>query len=129
MDDHRFEHVELQVALTGGKANGDIVAQYLAGQHRQRFALGRVDLARHDRTARFIGRQPDFGEAGARAGTQQAQIVGDFHQRHGEGFQRAGQRGQRLMTGQRGKLVRRGDKRQTGEGGQFCGDGLTKAVG
>jgi hypothetical protein len=41
------------------KADGDVVAQHLAGQHRQRFALGRVDLAGHDRAARFVGRQFD----------------------------------------------------------------------
>ncbi|MNC73247.1 hypothetical protein D3C75_1244110 [compost metagenome] len=34
MDDHRFEHIQLQMPLAGGKADGRVVAQHLAGQHR-----------------------------------------------------------------------------------------------
>ena len=65
VDDHRLEHVELQVALAGGEGNRAVVAHDLAGQHRQRLALGRVDLAGHDRAARLVGRQLHLGEAGA----------------------------------------------------------------
>ena len=94
VDDHRLEHVELQVALAGGEGDGGVVAQHLAGEHRQRLALGRVDLAGHDRTAWLIGRQAHFGQTGAWPGAQQAQVVGDLHQGHGQGLQGAGQAGQ-----------------------------------
>ena len=129
VDDHRFEHVQLQMPLTRGETDGDVIAQHLTGQHRQGFALGRVDLAGHDRAPRFVGRQFHLGQSGTWPGTQQAQVVGDFHQRHGEGFQRAGQRGQRLVAGQRGEFVGRGDERQAGKRGQLCCDGLTETVG
>lgn len=65
VDDHRLEHVELQMALAGGEGNRAVVAHDLAGQHRQRLALGRVDLAGHDRAARLVGRQLHLGEASA----------------------------------------------------------------
>ncbi|MNE93944.1 hypothetical protein D3C80_1918540 [compost metagenome] len=70
VDDHRLEHVQLQVALARGKADGGVVAQHLAGQHRQGLALRRVDLARHDRAAWFVGRQAHFGDTGAGAGAE-----------------------------------------------------------
>src|SRR5690606_42085528 len=71
VNDHRLEHVQLQVPLTGGETDGHVVAHDLAGEHRQRFALGRVDLAGHDRAARFVGRQAYFGKAAAWAGAEQ----------------------------------------------------------
>ena len=49
-------------ALARGKGNGGVVAQRLAGQHRQRASHWVwVDLTWHDRAARLIGRQADFG--------------------------------------------------------------------
>ena len=88
VDDHRLVHVQLQVTLAGGKADGHVVAHHLAGQHRQGFALRRIDLARHDRAARLIGGQFDFGQPRAWAGTQQAEVIGQFHQHDRQGFQR-----------------------------------------
>ncbi len=67
VDDHRLEHVELQMTLARCEADGHVVAHHLAGEHGQRFALGRVDLARHDRAARLVGWQSHFGEASARS--------------------------------------------------------------
>jgi hypothetical protein len=42
--------------------------------------LGRIDLARHDRRARLVFRQDQFAEAGARAGAEEADVVGDLEQ-------------------------------------------------
>ncbi|MNO92612.1 hypothetical protein D3C76_841930 [compost metagenome] len=128
VDDHRLEHVQLQMPLAGGKADRRVIAQHLAGQHRQCFALGRVDLAWHDRAARLVGRQAYLGQPGARAGTQQAQVVGDFHQGHGQGLQGAGQAGQRLVAGEGSELVRRSDERQAGQRRQLAGDGFGKTM-
>ncbi|MCY1407912.1 hypothetical protein D9M71_232240 [compost metagenome] len=129
MDNHRLEHIELQVPLACGKTHGNIVAHYLASDHRQGLALGRVDLAGHDRTARLVGWQAHFGQPRTRAGAEQAQVVGQFHQRHGQGLEGAGQRGQRLMPGQGGKLVGCGDEGQAGQRGQFRGHRFGEAVG
>ena len=98
MNDHRFVDVQLQVALACGKADGDIIAHYLAGQHRQRFALGRVDLAWHDRAARLIGWQFDFGQPGTWARAQQAEVIGQFHQGNGQGFECTREGGQWFVT-------------------------------
>ena len=49
VQDDRLVDVELEVALRAGEGHGVVVAEHLHADHRQRLALGRVDLARHDR--------------------------------------------------------------------------------
>ena len=44
-----------------------MIAHDLRRDHRQHFALRRVDLARHDRAARLVLRQMQLAKAGARA--------------------------------------------------------------
>ncbi|MCY1431667.1 hypothetical protein D9M71_476410 [compost metagenome] len=129
VDDHRLVDVELQVPLACGKAYGNVVAHDLAGDHRQRLALGRVDLAGHDRAAWLVGWQAHFGQPRTRAGAEQAQVVGQFHQGHGQGLEGAGQGGQGFVPGQRGKFVRCGDEGQPGQRRQFSGHGLAETVG
>ena len=68
------------MALAVGEGQRGIVAEDVDADLRQRFALGRIDLARHDRRARFVFRQRQFAEAGARAGAEQADIVGDLEE-------------------------------------------------
>lgn len=60
---HRQEHIQLKIPLRCGKAHGGIVAQHLHCRHRDLLALRGVDLARHDRRARFILRNADFSDA------------------------------------------------------------------
>ena len=86
----------------------------LAAQHGQRFALGRIHLARHDRTARLVLRDADLAQPGTRAGSQPAHVVGDFHQRGGQRLERAVGRDQSIVRGQRGKLVGGAVERQSG---------------
>src|SRR5258706_4400781 len=62
VDDHRLEHVQLEVARRTGQVDRHVVAEHLAAQHRQRFALGRVDLARHDPAAWLVLRDRDLAE-------------------------------------------------------------------
>jgi hypothetical protein len=89
VDDERLEHVELEVAAGGADADGDVVAEDLAADHRHGLALGRVDLAGHDRAAGLVLGDAELAEAAARAGGQPAHVVGDLHQRAGEGLERA----------------------------------------
>ncbi len=74
-----------------GSAEGQrgVVADDLADHHRNRFALRRVDLARHDRTARLIGRQQQFAETGARPRAEQPDVVGHLVHCHRQHLQRA----------------------------------------
>ena len=58
MGDERLEHVQFEIAGRAAEIDRHVVAEHLAAQHRQRFALGRIDLARHDRAARLV-----FGNA------------------------------------------------------------------
>jgi len=48
-DDHRLEHVELEMPVAAGDRDGDVIAHDFRRDHGQGLALGRVDLARHDR--------------------------------------------------------------------------------
>ncbi len=65
------------------------------------------------------GRQVDFAQAAAGAGREPAQIVGDFHQRHRQGFEAAAQLDGRLLSRLRLEVIGRlaqwnaGGRRQT----------------
>ena len=59
-----------------------VVAHHLRADHHRGFRDHRIDLARHDRTARLQRRQFDFAQARQRPGIHPAQVVGDLHQRH-----------------------------------------------
>jgi hypothetical protein len=49
VQDHRLEDVQLKMALGIGEGHRGVVAEDLHGHHGHRFALRRIDLARHDR--------------------------------------------------------------------------------
>ncbi len=106
MQDYRLVGVELEIALAAGERDGMVVAEHLHRDHRQRLALGRIDLARHDRRARLVFRQDQFADAGARTAGIPADVVGDLHQRASQGAQRAARRHHRI--------VRRADREEIG---------------
>ena len=83
-------------------------------EHRQRLALGRIDLARHDRAAGLVLGNADLAEAGARPRREPAHVVGDLRQRRRERLQRAVGEDDRVVRGERLELVRRRDERQAG---------------
>lgn len=62
---NRFERVQLEIAGGATDTHGRVVANHLHGHHHHGFRLGRIDLARHDRAARFIGRQYQLPETAA----------------------------------------------------------------
>ena len=88
MDDHRLAHVELEVAPGSGHGHRGVVPVDLDADHDHGLALGRVDLARHDRRAGFVLRQVELPEAAAGTRTQPADVVGDLDQRGGQRPQR-----------------------------------------
>ena len=97
---HRHHHVQLELPA-GGAAEGDrlVVAQHAGGDLHQALAEHRIDLARHDRTARLAVGQLDLVEAAARAGGQPADVVGHVEQRGGDGPQLAVALDQRRRAG------------------------------
>ena len=110
----RLVDVELEVALRARERHRVIVAEHLHGDHGERLALGRVDLARHDRGARLVLRDLQLGEAGARAAGVEAHVVGDLHQRAGERAHGRAGIDQLVVRGQRRELVRRREERLAG---------------
>ena len=78
VQDDRLVDVELEVALRAGEGHGGVVAEHLHGDHRQRLALRRVDLARHDRRARLVVGDRDLAEARARAARVQRTSLAIF---------------------------------------------------
>ena len=113
--EHRLVDVELEMALARADRDRGVIAEHPAAHHRQRLALGRIDLAGHDRGAGLVLRQDQFAEARARAGAEQADVVGDLEQVGGERVQRAMRERIGAVRGQRLELVRRADERQPGD--------------
>jgi len=105
VDHHRPEHVQLEVAACPPDPDGDVVAQYLRAEHRERFRLRRVDLPGHDRAAGLVGGNRELAESGPRSGRQPADVVGDLHQRRGQGTQRTVCKDDRVARRQRLELV------------------------
>jgi len=68
------------MSLAAANRHRRVVPEHLAAHHGHRFALRRIDLARHDRGARLVLRQDQFAEARTRARAEQADIVGDLEQ-------------------------------------------------
>ena len=54
VDQHRLVDIEFEIARGASEIDGHIVAEHLTADHGQRFALRRVDLAGHDRTAGLV---------------------------------------------------------------------------
>ena len=103
--DQRLVDVELELALARRDADRHVVPHHLGADHGQRLDLRRIDLARHDRAAGLVGRQPQFAQPGAWPAAHQADVVGDLVQRHGQQPQRAVQPHQRFVSGHRRKQV------------------------
>ena len=91
-----------------------MIAENLHADHGQGFALGRVHLARHDRGAGLVFRQRQFAKAGARAGAQEADVIGDLEQRGGHRVDGAVAHHHGVMGGERLELVGRGGEFHAG---------------
>ena len=92
VDHHRHGDVQLEQrtdAAEGGGGDDGVVAEDAAGDLHRRFGDDRVHFAGHDRGAGLRGGQRELEDAAARAGAEQADVVGDFGERDGDGFQLA----------------------------------------
>ena len=85
--------------------DGDVVAHDLDGDHRDRLALGGVDLAGHDRGAGLVFGDEDFAEAVSGAGSQPADVVCDLHHIRRQRFEGAVGEDNLIFGGQRVELV------------------------
>ena len=119
VDQHGLVDVELEVALAGGEGHGGVVAVHLHRHLGQRLALGGVHLARHDGAAGLVGGQLQFAQPAARAAAQPAHVVGDLHQRSGQGAQGRGGGRQGLVRRQALELVRGLAQRAPGQFAQL----------
>ncbi len=108
---HRAIGVQLELALAAGEGQRGVVAEHLRADLGQRLALGRVDLAGHDRGAGLVLGQRQLAEAGARAGAEQADVAGDLVEAGREGVQRAVGEQQRVLRGEGLELVGRAGRR------------------
>ena len=123
------EDVQLEIALRGRKADPGSVRHDLHGNHRQRLALRRVDLAGHDGGAGLVFGDEDLAQAVARAGGQPAHVVGDLHQVRRQRLERAVRKDELVLAGQGVELVGRGDEGLARELGDGLGDLDVKALG
>ena len=115
VDDDGFEHIELEVTLRGGDADGGVVAHDLDGDHGEGFGLGGVHLAGHDGRTGLIFWDDEFAKSAAGTGGEPADVVGDLHERAGEGFYGSACNDEFVVAGERGKFVGRGFEGKAGE--------------
>ena len=111
MQNDRLEYVQLEMPLRASHANRKVIAEHMHGDHRQGFGLGRVDLARHDRGARLVFRDPQFPDASARAAGIKADVIGYFHARAGQGAERSADVDHCVVRRQGGEFVGRRNER------------------
>ena len=83
---HRFEDVQFEIALGAGEADGGVIAHDLHGDHGEGFGLRGIHFAGHDGGAGLVFGKSEFAEAAARAGSEPANVVGDFHERGSKRF-------------------------------------------
>src|SRR5271168_1681939 len=83
-DDDGLENVELEIALRAGETDGGVVAHHLDGDHGDGFGLRGIYFAGHDAGAGLVFGKLKFAEAAARAGSEPANVVGNFHKRGSE---------------------------------------------
>mmetsp|Transcript_83303 Transcript_83303/g.254686 ORF Transcript_83303/g.254686 Transcript_83303/m.254686 type:complete len:254 (+) Transcript_83303:581-1342(+) len=83
-----------------------MVADDLSGDHGDHFALRGIHLPWHDAAARLVLWQAELAEARARAGAQEAQIVGDLVEAASDSGERPGAFHDGVVRGQGLELVR-----------------------
>ena len=121
------EDVQLEIALRGRKADPGSVRHDLHGDHRQRLALRRVDLAGHDGRTGLVLRQEQFTETVAWAGAEPADIVCQLHQVACQRLQRAVGEDQLVAGGEGVELVQGAAEALARQTADLFGDALGKA--
>ena len=93
----------------------DVIADHLGAHHRQRLALGRVRLARHDAATETVCGDDQLRQARSRPGSEQADVVAQFVEAGCDYVQHARCFNERVMRPHAFKLVRIGREGQPGE--------------
>jgi len=122
-----LENVQLEMPLRARNGHCCVIAHDLCADHGEGFALSRVDLTRHDGAARLICGQADFTETGARAGGEEADVIGDFIQADRDRVQRAMGRDKSVMRGEGFEFIWGGDERQSRVIRDLFGEALCKS--
>ena len=117
--DDRLEDVELELTLGAGHGHGRVVADDLHAHHRERLALGGVDLARHDRAARLVGWQIQLADPVRGPLASRRMLLAMWKRLDGQRLERARRLHHGIVCAQRFELVRRGHERMPGE---LCDD-------
>ena len=126
--DQRLEDVEFEMPLAVGEGDDGAIADHLRADHAERFDLGRIDLARHDRGAGLVLRQTQFPEPRPRSRPQQSNVARDLEQRRGQSDVRAPcVNAMRVMRGDRLKFVGRRDERKLREFGDLAGEQFSES--
>ena len=87
VDQDGLRNVQLERACGSGRRHGGVVADDLEASLDDDLADRRIALARHDRRREPVIRDDQLAEPAARAGAEEADVVGDLHQRDGEHVQ------------------------------------------
>src|SRR5437016_1175584 len=114
-DHHGLENVQLEIALRAGEADGGVIAHDLHGDHGEGFGLSGIYLARHNRRPGLVFRKREFAEAAARAGSEPANIIGDFEERSSKRLQCSRGEDDFVVSGERGEFIGMGTERKAGE--------------
>ena len=115
MNGDGHEDVQLKIALGRRDTDGGIVRHDLHGDHGDGFALGGIDLARHDGASRLVRRNEDLAEAAARPARQPANVIGDLHHIRRQTLESAVGENHFVLAGERMEFIGRGDEIKAGE--------------
>ena len=121
---HRLEDIQLKMAVHAAYIDRYIVTDDLGHCHGKGFGLSGIDFSRHDGRTGFVRRDDDFANARAGAGGEHADVIANFHQRTGNGFEGT-VRFYYAVVGCEGlKFIGCRHKRQPAQFGNFLGDSL-----
>ncbi len=72
------------MTLSARDRDSDVVTNDLRANHSHGFALGRIDLSRHDGGTRLIFRKDQFTQTATRSRTKETNVIGDLVERNSE---------------------------------------------
>ena len=121
MGRHGHHGIQLEVAALTGQRHRGVVAHDLGHHLDHRLRYHRIDLARHDRTARLYLRQVDLPQSGPGSRGDEPDVVGDLMQADGDGLQLAAGLHQSVQSSLRLEVVGRFLDKHAGS----LGNGLT----
>ena len=127
-DDGRLEDVELELTVHATNGSCNVVTHHLGADHGEGLALGRVDLARHDRRTRLVLGEDQLVQTAAGTGSEVTDVLSDLEQRGCQSVQGTGGLDDGVVGSQNLELV--GSSLELGAGhlGHLRSDGLVEAL-